>query len=69
MHNLFRVDENGIEQYCAANCPCVEPGSSPQLGVTMLNNIVTTLNNVGSETLFNAVFNSPEQVVRFCWII
>ena len=26
---------------------------------------LTTLNNAGSKTLFNAVFNSPEQVVRF----
>ena len=31
----------------------------------MLNNIVGTLNNVGSKTLFNAVFINPEQVVRF----
>ena len=27
--------------------------------------LLTTLNNVGSKTLFNAVFNNPEQVVRF----
>ena len=29
--------------------------------------LLTTLNNVGSKTLFNAVFNRPEQVVRF-WL-
>ena len=29
--------------------------------------LLTTLNNVGSKTLFNAVFNSPGQVVRF-WL-
>ena len=28
--------------------------------------LLTTLNNIGSKTLFNAVFNRPEQVVRFC---
>ena len=27
--------------------------------------LLTTLNNVGSKTLFNAVFIRPEQVVRF----
>ena len=27
--------------------------------------LLTTLNNVGSKILFNAVFNSHEQVVRF----
>ena len=27
--------------------------------------MLTTLNNVGSKTLFNAVFIRPEQVVRF----
>ena len=31
----------------------------------MLNNIVDTLNNVGSTTVLKAVFISPEQVVRF----
>ena len=32
----------------------------------MLNTILlTTLNNVGSTTLFKAVFNNPEQVVHF----
>ena len=31
----------------------------------MLNNIVDNLDNVGSTTLFNAVFVRPEQVVRF----
>ena len=31
----------------------------------MLNNMLTTLNNVGSKTLFNAVFIRPEQVVHF----
>ena len=31
----------------------------------MLNNIVTTLNNVVSKILLNAVFIRPEQVVRF----
>ena len=30
----------------------------------MLNNIVDNLDNVGSTTLFNAVFVRPEQVVR-----
>ena len=40
-------------------------------GVTMLNKLLTTLNNMGCKTLFNPVFNSPEQVVRFsmCMII
>ena len=34
----------------------------------MLNNIADNiLNNVGRKTLFNAVFNSPEQVVLF-WL-
>ena len=39
--------------------------------VTMLNKLLTTLNNMGSKTLFNPVFNNPEQVVRFsmCMII
>ena len=36
----------------------VEPESSLQSGVTMLNNIVDNLNNMGSTTLFNAVFNN-----------
>ena len=32
----------------------------------MLNNIVDNIDyNVGSKTLFNAVFNNPKQVVRF----
>ena len=32
----------------------------------MLNNIVDNIDyNVGNKTLFNAVFNNPEQVVRF----
>ena len=44
----------------------VKPGS----GATMLNNILTTLNNVGSQTLFNVVFIKPEQVVHFLlWIV
>ena len=50
---LFNV-VNNIVQYCL------------QSGVTMLNNIVDNLEqNVGSKTLFNAVFIRPEQVVRF----
>ena len=31
--------------------------------------LLTILNNVGSKTLFNAVFNSPEQVLRFFAVI
>ena len=30
----------------------------------MLNNIVDNIEQCGSKTLFNAVFNSPEQAVR-----
>ena len=44
----------------------VKPGS----GARMLNDILTTLNNVGSQTLFNVVFIKPEQVVHFLlWIV
>ena len=31
--------------------------------------LLTTLNNVGSTTLFKAAFNSSEQVVRFCCVL
>ncbi len=33
----------------------------PELGVTILNNIVHNIDNVGSKTLFNTVFINPEQ--------
>ena len=51
LSTLFNV-VNNIEQV-------VEPESSPQSGVTMLNNILlTTLNNVGSTTLLHPVFSN-----------
>ena len=51
---LFNV-VNNVVQHCWA-------WISLQSGVTMLNNIV---DNINSKTLFNAVFNCPEQVVWF----
>ena len=52
----------GCQQYCLALLSLI----SLQSGVTMLINILTTLNSVGNKTLFNSVFIRPEQVVRFC---
>ena len=51
-------------------CHIVANIVEPESGVTMLNNILATWNNVGSQTLFNVVFIKPEQVVHFLlWIV
>ena len=55
---ILLIVVNNIEQV-------VEPECSPQSGVTMLNNIVNTLNNVGSTTSFNPVFNKLLQLIIF----
>ena len=62
-HNLFRVDENSLEQCCAAHIVTPDCGliEAQQCWTILL----TTLNNVGSTTLFKVVFINPEQVVRF----
>ena len=57
-------------------CPCrsmssailfsiVTPDRGLDSGSATCSVLLTTLNNVGSTTLFNAVFIRPEQVVRF----
>ena len=43
----------------------VTPDRGLDSGSTTCSVLLTTLNNVGSTTLFNAVFIRPEQVVRF----
>ena len=72
-HNLFWPDENSIEQCCAAHIvqgcqqycqhcyTCLQANS----GSSTCSVLLTTLNNVGSTTLFSPVFIRPEQVVRF----
>ena len=43
----------------------VQPESSLQSGVTMLNIMSTTFNNVGSTTFFNPVFHNLLQLIIF----
>ena len=54
---LLKVVNNTV-QHC---CTCLQASS----GSTTCSVLLTTLNNVGSKTLLNAVFIRPEQVVRF----
>ena len=54
---LFKV-VNNIVQHCYT---WLQANS----GSSTCSVLLTTLNNVGSKTLFNAVFIRPEQVVRF----
>ena len=77
-YELLKAVENNLEQCCAAQLfnvvnnieQVVEPESSPQSGVTMLNNILlTTLNNVGRTTLLHPVFNNLHQLVIFCRVV
>ena len=53
---------NNIEQV-------VEPESSPQSGVTMLNNIVDNGEQLGSTTLFSPVVNNLLQLIIFAHVI
>ena len=54
---LFKV-VNNIVQHCYTWLQASSGSSTCSV-------LLTTLNNVGSTTLFNAVFIRPEQVVRF----
>ena len=70
MINLFRVDENRIEQCFAAHIvQCCQQHCSALLHPIQAQQycsvLLTTMNNVGSKTLFNPVFINPEQVDHF----
>ena len=69
MNNLFWPDENSIEQCLAAHIvqDCQKYCSTLLHLILLLIILLTTLNNVGSKRLFNAVFIRPEQVVHF-WL-
>ena len=56
---LFKV-VNNIVQHCYT-------GLQANSGSSTCSVLLTTLNNVGSKTLFNAAFIRPEQVVHF-WL-
>ena len=55
---ILLIVVNNIEQV-------VEPECSPQSGVTMLNNIADIIEQCGSTTLFNPVFNNLLQLIIF----
>ena len=61
-NKLFWHDENSID--IVHHCYTWLQASS---GSTTWSVLLTTLNNVGSKTLFNAIFIRSEQVVRF-WL-
>ena len=76
MNNQFWPDENSIEQCfnCCLHCSRLSTilfnivtSVAPSSGSTTCLVLLTTLNNVGSKILFNAVFIRPEQVVYF-WL-
>ena len=56
---LFKV-VNNIVQHCYSSLQASS-------GSTTCSVLLTTLNNVGSKTLFNAIFIRPEQVIHF-WL-
>ncbi len=68
--NLFRLDENRIEQCFTAHIvQCCQQYCSALLHLIQAqqycSTLLTTMNNVGSKTLFNPVFINPEQVDNF----
>ena len=63
--NLFRAVEAALFKVLLPTLFIVVNNINPQSGITMPNNIVDSNDNVGSTTLNNAVFNYPEQFVRF----
>ena len=70
MNNLFRVDENRIEQCFAAHIVhSCQQYSSALLHLIQAQQhcsiLATVQNNVGSKTLFNPVLINAPQVVQF----
>ena len=57
-HELLKAVENRIGQSCAVNNieQVVEPESSPQSGVTMLNNIVDKIEQCGKNNIVRSCF-------------
>ena len=65
-HELLKV-ENRIGQWCAVNNieQVVEPESSPQSGVTMLNNIVDKIEQCGKNNIVQSCFQEPSTTGDF----
>ena len=78
-NNLFKVDENSIEQCCAVHKrPTLfnivnivqhcwawnSPPIKPQSGLTTLNNTVDNIKQCGHQNIVQFCFMSPELVVR-----
>ena len=70
-HELLKVVEGCWKQNWISqqHCSAVTSDCGLDSGSTTCSILLTTLNNVGSTTLFNPVFNNLQQFVIFCRVL